>query len=62
MRVPGGNDGEFCERLIEQAGVVATPGSGFGPSGKGYVRFSLTVQDHRLQQAVERIASADLGT
>lgn len=61
MRVPGGDDGEFCERLIEQAGVVATPGSGFGPSGKGYVRFSLTVEDRRLQQAAERIASADLG-
>ncbi len=61
MKVPGGDDKEFCTTLIEQAGVVATPGSGFGPSAKGYVRFSLTVQDHRLAEAVERIVSMNAG-
>ncbi len=30
-------------QLLEEIGVVATPGSGFGPSGEGYIRFSLTV-------------------
>ncbi len=60
MKVPGGNDKEFCERLIDEVGVLATPGSGFGPSGIGYVRFSLTVHDDRLQQAAERICTMDI--
>jgi LL-diaminopimelate aminotransferase len=47
---------ETAGRLLEEAGVVCTPGVGFGPSGEGYVRFALTVEDKRLREAVERIA------
>jgi LL-diaminopimelate aminotransferase len=60
MPVPGGDDVSFAGRLIEQVGVMVTPGSGFGPSGKGYVRFSLTVDESRLQEAVARIKKAGL--
>ncbi len=41
--------------LLDKAGIVATPGNGFGPSGEGYVRFALTVGTDRLTEAVERI-------
>jgi LL-diaminopimelate aminotransferase len=41
--------------LLEQAGIVATPGIGFGPSGEGYVRFALTQDKKRLAEALQRI-------
>ena len=31
---------DFFDKLLEETGVVTTPGSGFGPSGEGYVRFT----------------------
>ena len=56
-KTPAGLTSKECsERLLDTAGIVCTPGSGFGPSGEGYVRFSLTVDEHRIAQAVERIA------
>jgi len=44
--------------LLEQAGVVVTPGNGFGDAGEGYFRISLTVPEARLQEAGERIIKA----
>ncbi|MDD5354533.1 MAG: aminotransferase class I/II-fold pyridoxal phosphate-dependent enzyme, partial [bacterium] len=41
--------------LLEKAGIVATPGIGFGPSGEGYIRFALTQDKKRLQEALKRI-------
>jgi LL-diaminopimelate aminotransferase len=46
----------FAARVLEQAQVVLSPGVGFGPSGEGYVRMSLTVPTERLQEAVERLS------
>ena len=55
-RVPHGYTSlSFTERVLQETGVVITPGSGFGKSGEGYVRFSLTVPSERLREAVERI-------
>ncbi len=52
-------DGEtsagFADRLLDQAGVFVAPGSGYGARGEGYVRFSLTVPDRRLAEAMERL-------
>jgi len=45
----------FTERVLEGANVVITPGVGFGPSGEGYVRMSLTVPTDRLEEAVARL-------
>jgi LL-diaminopimelate aminotransferase len=45
----------FSEHVLEQAGVVVTPGSGYGPAGEGFVRLSLTTPDDRIAEAVERI-------
>lgn len=50
----------FTERVLKETGVVITPGSGFGKSGEGYVRFSLTVASERLNEAVERIKALRL--
>jgi LL-diaminopimelate aminotransferase len=54
--VPGGETAEaFCGRLLEQTGVVVTPGNGYGAQGQGYFRLSLTVPDQRLEEAARRI-------
>ncbi len=46
--------------LIEKAGVVTTPGVGLGPSGEGYLRFSLIVDEVRLKKVVDRLKSLKL--
>ncbi len=46
----------FSARLLNEAGIVATPGLGFGSSGEGYVRFALTRPVERIQEALDRIA------
>ena len=54
--VPAGYDSKsFAARLLEQAAVVVTPGTGYGPSGEGFVRFSITIPDDRLEEGVERL-------
>jgi LL-diaminopimelate aminotransferase len=54
--VPEGSTSvEFATRLLEDAAVVVTPGVGYGPSGEGYVRLSLTLPDERLEEGVRRL-------
>ena len=50
----------YCEHVLEQAAVVISPGSAYGPSGEGWFRISLTTPDDRLAEAVERLAAANL--
>ena len=50
----------FTERVLKEAGVMITPGSGFGKGGEGYVRFSLTVSSERLVEAVDRLKALRL--
>jgi LL-diaminopimelate aminotransferase len=52
---PGYTSKELVQTLLEKAGILATPGRGFGENGEGYIRFSLTVDDKRLEEAVKRI-------
>jgi LL-diaminopimelate aminotransferase len=57
--VPDGHTSAgFTQLVLEDAGVVVSPGPSFGPSGEGYVRLSLTVEDARLEEAARRIASS----
>lgn len=57
--VPGGKDDVvFSGELLERAGVLVAPGSGYGTYGRGYVRFSLTLDERRLQEGVRRIQKA----
>ncbi|MBE0523386.1 MAG: LL-diaminopimelate aminotransferase [Methanosarcinales archaeon] len=54
--VPKGYDSMgFSKILLEEAGIVATPGNGFGDYGEGYVRFALTSSVDRINEAVERM-------
>ncbi len=46
---------EFATRLLEEAGVVVTPGVGFGPSGEGFYRIALTLGAERIAEAMERL-------
>jgi LL-diaminopimelate aminotransferase len=46
---------EFTTLLLREAGIVTTPGSGFGEPGEGYVRMALTVSKERIEEAVSRI-------
>ena len=46
---------EFVSYILENTGVVVTPGRGFGKYGEGYFRIALTVDESRLQEAMERI-------
>jgi len=46
---------QFTALLMEQAGIVSTPGNGFGEEGEGYVRMALTVDETRLKEAIKRL-------
>lgn len=47
---------DFCSKLLEEAGVVVTPGVGFGEHGEGYFRIALTVDIKRIEEAFNRIS------
>jgi LL-diaminopimelate aminotransferase len=56
-RLPEGHTSlEFAGRLLDDVGVVVTPGIGYGPHGEGYVRLSLTIPDERLEEGLRRLA------
>ncbi|MDO8282148.1 MAG: LL-diaminopimelate aminotransferase [Thermodesulfovibrionia bacterium] len=58
-KVPAGyTSSKFAALLLDKAGVLATPGNGFGAPGEGYIRFALTVDEKRMKEAVERIKKA----
>lgn len=48
----------FVAHILEKAGVMTTPGNGFGAPGEGYVRFALTVPVERMKEAAERLRKA----
>jgi LL-diaminopimelate aminotransferase len=54
--VPEGHtSASYCELVLEESGVVVSPGGAYGPNGEGFFRISLTVPDTRLAEAVERL-------
>jgi LL-diaminopimelate aminotransferase len=54
----GASSADFADLLLERAGVVVTPGTGYGSNGEGYVRASMTIADDRLEEAVARVRDA----
>jgi LL-diaminopimelate aminotransferase len=61
IEVPRGySSAEFTELLLTEAGIVVTPGNGFGDWGEGYVRISLTIGEDRLREAADRIKTLKL--
>jgi len=47
---------EFANDLLEQVGVVVTPGTGYGRNGEGYVRLSMTLPDAQVVKGLSRLA------
>jgi LL-diaminopimelate aminotransferase len=45
----------FCADLLENQGLIVTPGIGYGPSGEAYFRISMTADDSKIKQAMERL-------
>lgn len=52
---PGLTSADFVSRVLQETGVVLTPGNGFGKHGEGYFRISLTVSEQRLEEALTRM-------
>jgi LL-diaminopimelate aminotransferase len=60
--VPSGHtSASYCELVLEESGVVISPGGAYGPNGEGFFRISLTVPDARLAEAVERLRDSLAG-
>jgi LL-diaminopimelate aminotransferase len=57
--IPSGYDGSvaYCEHVLEETGVVLTPGPVYGPAGEGWFRISLTAPDDRILEAVQRLGA-----
>lgn len=52
----GWKSAELASELLETCNVVVTPGRGFGPSGEGYIRLSLTTPDDRVEEGLRRLS------
>ncbi len=52
---PGFTSAEYAALLLEELAIVVTPGLGYGPSGEGYIRLSLTTPDNRIEEAIRRL-------
>lgn len=56
IKVPKKTDSiKFASLLMEKAGIVVTPGVGFGKHGEGYIRMALTVPKQRIIEALARL-------
>lgn len=55
---PGIGSIEFAKKVLQKAGVLITPGRGFGEFGEGYIRIALTVEEPVCREVIERIRSA----
>ena len=57
-RIPEGyTSAEYAARMIEEIGVVVTPGNSYGPSGEGYIRLSITTFDERVEEGARRLTA-----
>ncbi len=57
---PGLSSTDFALKLLQETGVVVTPGNAFGEGGEGYVRISLIANCDRLGEALQRMAQANI--
>ena len=55
-KIPSGyKSAEFAELILEETNVVVTAGNGYGPSGEGYIRLSLTIGEDDLNEGIKRL-------
>ena len=60
-RIPDGfTSAEFAELILEETDVVVTAGNGYGPSGEGYIRLSLTISEEDLDEGLKRLESWEI--
>jgi LL-diaminopimelate aminotransferase len=57
---PGIGSTDFALRVLQETGVVVTPGNAFGSGGEGYVRVSLIAECDRLGEALNRLKQANI--
>ncbi|WP_067727725.1 LL-diaminopimelate aminotransferase [Oceanobacillus damuensis] len=50
----------FSAKLLDEAGIIVTPGTAFGPAGEGFIRIALTVSTDRLDEVIRRLKKLDL--
>ena len=61
VKVPEGyTSSDLAKHLLEDTGLVVTPGNGFGEPGEGFFRIALTQKRERLSEAIERIKAINL--
>lgn len=53
--LPGYDSKKMAMKLLQEQGIVVTPGSGFGEYGEGYIRLAITVGDEAIEEAFNRI-------
>lgn len=57
IKVPNGmSSADWCGKVLEEAGIVVTPGNGFGKEGEGYFRATITADKARLEEALQRLS------
>lgn len=60
-RIPAGYSSiAFADKLLDEAGVIVTPGTAFGPSGEGFIRISLSVTTKRLDEVIYRLKKLNI--
>ncbi|MBU1617750.1 MAG: aminotransferase class I/II-fold pyridoxal phosphate-dependent enzyme, partial [Candidatus Margulisbacteria bacterium] len=56
----GETSASFTEKLLDKCAILVVPGSGYGPSGEGYVRLAITLPKERISEAIDRLAKAQI--
>ncbi len=56
----GMNSIDFANLLLEKSGIIVTPGIGYGEFGEGFVRIALTVEEKKLEEAIERLKKSGI--
>jgi len=51
---------DFANLLLEKSGIIVTPGIGYGEFGEGFVRIALTVEEKRLEEAIDRLKQSNI--
>jgi LL-diaminopimelate aminotransferase len=56
----GTSSTDFALKLLQETGIVVTPGNAFGSGGEGYMRISLIADQDRLEEALSRLRQANI--
>lgn len=51
---------QFCGEVLDKCGIIIVPGNGYGPTGEGYFRAAITVEEKRIKEAISRLKKAGI--